>query len=319
MLVPVVIFAFNRPKHIGDLMTSLSLNPEASETEIFVYIDGPRNGTDKIKTIEVSKNISKFQEKFAKINIIKRTTNYGSALNIVTGISEQFNTYNALIILEDDLIVSKKFLSYMNSSLTTYENERQVFHISAYSDFLSTSSLVTCHFSSGMNCWGWGTWKDRWLHFDNQNIEFIMRSILPEKYKFNFDNSHDFFLQLDENKHGIMKTWAIFWYAAIFLQSGLSLNPSLPLAINRGNDGTGERHGNSTFNDDSRCLVEQQDIKFPNLVQFDLSFYNKQVDFYRSRKSFINEIIKTVIYKIIPIKHRKKVIQKLLSIRQRFC
>jgi hypothetical protein len=317
-LIPVVIFAFNRPAHISDLLSSLSLNPEASATQLFIYLDGPRNDDDKTKLSEVSKNISKFNTHFGQINVIKRQRNCGSALNIVTGINEQFKTYDALIILEDDLIVSKKFLSYMNTALTNYENEKQVFHISAYSDFHTTSPIVTCHFSSGMNCWGWGTWRDRWLYFDNQNIDITMNSIFPRRSKFNFDRSHDFFLQLVENKHGIMNTWAIFWYAAIFLQSGLSLNPSLPFAINRGNDGTGERHGNSTSNDDARYLVEQQVIKFPNLVQFDMLFYNKQVNFYRSRKSLISEIIKMVIYKIIPIKYRKNITQKLITIRQRF-
>ena len=42
--------------------------------------------------------------------------------------------------------------------------------------------------------------------------------------EFNLVNSYDFWSQVIRNEKKIINTWAIFWYATIFMKRGLSLN-----------------------------------------------------------------------------------------------
>jgi hypothetical protein len=49
----------------------------------------------------------------------------------------------------------------------------------------------------------------------------------------------NFWKQMQEFKAGKNNSWAIRWYASIFLKGGLVLNPSHSLIHNIGHDGTG--------------------------------------------------------------------------------
>ncbi len=91
-----------------------------------------------------------------------------------------------------------------------------------------------------MNCWGWATWNNRWQHFQRDPARLLLEFTPEHRSRFNADNAHNFFAQIEANANGRLKTWAIFWYATIFRQNGLCLNPAQSLVANIGHDGTGE-------------------------------------------------------------------------------
>ena len=66
-------------------------------------------------------------------------------------------------------------------------------------------------------------------------------------YDFNLDNSYKYFDQIKLNKKGKLDTWAIFWYASIYLNKGLSLHPKESYVQNIGHDGEGENCEESTY------------------------------------------------------------------------
>ncbi|WAC01929.1 hypothetical protein N7U66_19120 [Lacinutrix neustonica] len=53
-----------------------------------------------------------------------------SALNIVEGVTQIIEKHGKIIVLEDDIITSPQFLTYMNAALNYYEKEEKVMHIS---------------------------------------------------------------------------------------------------------------------------------------------------------------------------------------------
>ena len=73
--------------------------------------------------------------------------------------------------------------------------------------------------------------------------------------KFNLDNSYNFWSQIIRNKKKIINTWAIFWYATIFVNKGLSINPLIPLVRNIGNDSYSTNlKGTITINNKIFCV-----------------------------------------------------------------
>lgn len=94
-----------------------------------------------------------------------------------------------------------------------------------------------------MNCWGWATWSNRWDHFEKNAEKLVQDFSRRDVYEFNLFNSENFWGQVIANKKNKINTWAIFWYAVIFMNNGLCLNPSAQYVLNIGLDGSGEHCG----------------------------------------------------------------------------
>jgi len=56
---------------------------------------------------------------------------------------------------------------------------------------------------------------------------------------FSIGGTMNFWKQMQEFKAGKNNSWAIRWYASIFLKDGLTLNPAKSLVQNIGHDGSG--------------------------------------------------------------------------------
>ena len=60
MLAPIVVFAFNRPNALNNLLTSLKRNHLFEESKLFIFIDGCRNKNDMPQVNEVYAIARKF-------------------------------------------------------------------------------------------------------------------------------------------------------------------------------------------------------------------------------------------------------------------
>ena len=123
ILYPITLIAFNRPYHTFKTLNYLSINPEAKSSELYVFIDGPRNELDYLKIDQTEEVIKSFNNKFKKISIKRSTLNKGLALNVIDGVSEVLKEFEATIVLEDDIATSESFLNYMNYSLNELKDE----------------------------------------------------------------------------------------------------------------------------------------------------------------------------------------------------
>ncbi len=86
------------------------------------------------------------------------------------------------------------------------------------------------------DCWGWATWKRSWDFFEKDAGKLLATFSHKMIYHFNLDGGYGFFDQVVKNASGEMNTWAIFWYASVFLRNGLALYPTKSLVYNIGWD-----------------------------------------------------------------------------------
>ena len=244
---PIVIFTYNRPSHLNELFKTLEKNDESKKSDVFIYIDRYENEIDKDANEQVLK-ISDKNWKFKSKKIIYRDEHIGLKANILTGISEILENFEKIIVLEDDLLVSPYFLKFMNESLEKYKNNKEVWHVSGYSMDTLLNDKRSTYFTSEMNCWGWGTWQDRWINIQDNLINKVSQLSPKEVKNFNFYGKNKNNLnQLLLNEEKKISTWAIFWYQTIFLNGGLCLNPSKSFVQNNGFDGKGANKSSSNF------------------------------------------------------------------------
>jgi hypothetical protein len=252
---PIVIFAFNRPLHLRRLLNSLLANQESKESEITIFIDGPREEDDQRLILEVVSTIDAFRGA-AEINTIRNTSNIGLAGSILAGIDAIFVNYENVIVLEDDLIVANKFLKFCNEGLARFKDYPSIASIQGYSPILFNQGKGT-YLLKGADCWGWATWKDRWLSLNRDSSDLLTKMQNAKlSHSFDLDGSFPYTDMLRRQARSEVDSWAIRWHASMFLQNKLSVYPSQSLILNTGFDGSGTHRANSFNLEVSKGLPE---------------------------------------------------------------
>lgn len=238
-LAPIVLFVHNRPDHTRQVIESLLANPLAKESNLFIYSDAAKNHETQEKVLEVRKYIHTIAG-FKNVKIIERKRNFGLAENIIDGVTSIVNQYGKIIILEDDIVVSPAFLSYMNNALTCFEKEKKVWCISAWNYPLDPNPIQEDTFFWRIpHCWGWGTWDDRWQHY-KRDIQWVENNFTKQDiYEISLHGVSDYWQHYVLNRRGKIKTWAIFWYLSAYKNQALTLMPKTSLIKQIGLDNSG--------------------------------------------------------------------------------
>jgi hypothetical protein len=245
-LAPIVLFTYNRPWHLMQTVSALLKNSLASESEIFIFSDGPKNENDVPKVAEVRKYIKTIKG-FKKIEIIERDKNWGLANNIIDGITKVVNQYGKVIVLEDDLVTSPYFLKFMNDGLNIYEEEEKVISVHGY--VYPIKGLPEIFFLRGADCWGWATWKRGWDLFEKDGKKLLDELEKRKLTKlFDFNGAYPYTKMLKDQVEGKVDSWAIRWYASAFIHEKLTLYPGISLVKHIGDLGTHIK-GNSRWLD----------------------------------------------------------------------
>ncbi len=241
---PVILFVYNRPDHTQRTLDALAANTLAAQSDLIIYADGAPTGAKEqlLKQIDMVRQIIQSENRFKKVTIHIADTNRGLASSIIAGVTEVINKHGRAIVLEDDLLTSVHFLSFMNHALTTFENNDKVACVSGY--IYPAEQLPDTFFLKGADCWGWATWKRSWDLFE-ENGDVLLQKLnhAGHAFDFNFYNSYPYMQMLEDQIAGKNKSWAIRWYASAYLAGKLTLYPGHSLVRNIGFDGTGIHSG----------------------------------------------------------------------------
>ena len=288
-LAPIVLFVYNRPDHTKQTVEALQKNELAIGSELFIYSDAAKNENAEQKVNEVRQYIKDING-FKRVTIIEREKNWGLANSIIDGVTKIVNEYGKIIVLEDDLVTSPYFLKFMNEALEFYKDKDKVWHISGWNYPIETDGLDDVFLWRLMNCWGWATWADRWKYYEKDVDKTIKEFSKNDIKRFNIDGQEDFFGQVIGNYEKKINTWAIFWYATIFKQNGLCLNPTQTFVKNIGHDGSGVHCGESCSFDSSLSMNEK--VNFDTKIEENNVALNRIQKFYKfQKKSFFVRVI----------------------------
>ncbi|MFO7606149.1 MAG: glycosyltransferase [Desulfurivibrionaceae bacterium] len=295
---PIALFTYNRPWHTQETVEALLKNEEASESDLIVFSDGAKDEASRDKVNEV-RSYLRTVHGFKSIRVVEREENLGLASSIIQGVTEVVNEFGSIIVLEDDLVTSPYFLRFMNDALSFYANKSKVMHISGWNYPIEQICLNDMFFWGVMNCWGWATWADRWQYYE-RDVDKVISNFSSEMIeKFDLGHSGIFWSQVVGNQQGKLNTWAIFWYAAIFIRSGLCLNPSQSYVVNIGHDGSGI-HCGKTENQNFYSLNMKQTLNFERKILESIEAVEKIKEYFKNQKKpfwirTINKVSRNVI------------------------
>lgn len=270
MLAPVVIFVYNRERQTRQMLAALNENLLASETEAFVFCDGPKNDIDAEKVNAVRKCVKEFAKTsgFKKIQIIESERNKGLANSIINGVTQIIDQYGKVIVLEDDLVTAPVFLKFMNDCLNFYADNQKVWSIGGTTydmDALKNypKSVYACYRGES---WGWATWIDRWKKVD-WNVSDYDSFVRDKKKCREFQRGgEDILIMLKRQMRGEIDSWAIRWCYQEFKEDMVTILPVKSLIKNIGFDGSGTHSGTVepelavTDNDKFNYILENVEI-----------------------------------------------------------
>ena len=247
MCAPVVLFSYNRPDKTQNCLNSLYECKGKDKTVLYLFLDGPRSEKDVGKIAEVEKILTDFSVNggFKKTNIIKSEKNKGLKRSIIEGVTKILDDNGKVIVLEDDLVVAPDFLLYMNEGLDYYEHKKRYGSVCAntYPVRQLKKYNKDVFVTRKGDCWGWGTWKDRWEGVDwtFADSREYRRNILKRFCFGRLESGLDKLLMRQADGAG--SSWAVLWIYSLYNRELVSVYPKVCRAANVGNDGTGEHGG----------------------------------------------------------------------------
>lgn len=244
---PIVLFVYNRPRHTKQVLDALSCADCVKESDLYIYADGSKNNPSSDEIIKVREIVtdSIYKESFRSVNIILRENNYGLENNILDGVSRIISEYGRVIVLEDDIVVSKDYVRFMNDALDMFKDDKKIWSISTntpYSRELNKSRYdILWSYRAG--CWGWATWADRWNMVDWSVSDY--KEFIHDKRKQRLFNKggRDLSWMLGLQQKGFIQSWAIRWCYSQFKSGMITLFPRNAKSINIGTDGSGVNSG----------------------------------------------------------------------------
>lgn len=235
ILAPVIVFAFNRPDTLQNTLSSLHRNELAKDTDLFVFVDGPRNDSDAVKIAKV-RSVLEALDGFRNITVEYAERNKGLARSVIEGTTKIVNQYGRVIVVEDDLYVADSFLSYMNGMLDRYEGDERVFQVSGFSVKVKRPAgyQSDVYLDTRAHSWTWGTWKNRWETVDWAVKDYgLLRRSIKKQMAFNRLGS-DLYGMLRGYMEGKNNSWAIRFTYSMYKQQKYCVAPLKSLVINNG-------------------------------------------------------------------------------------
>lgn len=239
----IVVFAYNRANMIERMLRSLMSCNEVEKYDIWIFFDAPKDdfedlvNTDKVR-ITAGELLK--QGKFKTYRMILREKHLGLAASVISGVTEAFDKYDSVICLEDDLIFSRDYLTYMSAMLDRYKENERIWSISGYSPYLDRLNILDSdlYLSYRASSLGWGMWKDRWMTIDWDVTDYSgFRLSISKRNSFS-RGGIDMPLMLDLQMNGIIDSWAIRWCYEQWKQNKMSIFPKETRVEHIGYDGS---------------------------------------------------------------------------------
>jgi hypothetical protein len=230
---PIILFVYNRLDTLIRCVRSLQQNSLAAESELFIFSDHPRTEKDTAAVAAVREYIRTITG-FREVSIREAPQNMGLARSVIKGVTAIVDQYGSAIVVEDDLICSTNFLSFMNQALEYYRNDKRIFSVGGYTKPMKHLDPQSVYFTLRGSSWGWATWADRWNAVDWAVGDYAAFSKdAAARKRFNQMGS-DLSGLLDRQMAKSINSWAIIWCYHQFKTGQYTVFPAVSKISNEG-------------------------------------------------------------------------------------
>jgi hypothetical protein len=234
---PVLFLVFNRLDTTRKVFEAIR---QAKPPRLYIACDGPRvERNSESEIVQAVRDYLMSQIDWdCEVRTLFREENLGCRVAVSSAIDWFFEHEEEGIILEDDCLPDPTFFSYVEELLERYREDIRVTAI-AGTHFHGDAHKPphSYFFSRYAHCWGWGSWRRAWQHYDRDMKEW--KTLRNNGWLLRIsDNSYDFMNSwthvLDSAFEQKISTWDYQWLFACWIQNGLTILPAKNLVRNIG-------------------------------------------------------------------------------------
>lgn len=233
---PILVVVFNRPDKTRALVDQFLA---FEGLNILVAADGPRTEAERAKTDDVRAIIGELADRH-HVQTRFADRNLGCGTNVAAGIHWAFERHERLIIIEDDIRISREFLDFCNHGLEAHRDRDDVLCLSSGPLVnLDPTAFPATFLTRYPNIWGWATWRDRFAGYsitlEGHTVGSLWR-VLTRTFPDRPMVRVYFLLLLLLVRSGRIDTWDFQYYFMGWEKRALTLMPTRNLAQNVGFD-----------------------------------------------------------------------------------
>lgn len=238
--VPIMVFAYNRPHNLSQFLESLK--PHSPEV-VFFHVDGPKDSNLDLVRVLTTRRIINEIDWIPDIRICYHESNIGLRPAIECGMRLAFESFDKIIVCEDDIILGTEFLDFMSQNLIRFESNLRIGHISGYNNVpreFITDPMSAYRFSIFPESYAWATWKRAWKYYDpsliwGRKTKWKALTQITESRLGGIVWKNHFY----EAYIGRLNSWAFRWVASLWQNNLLCITPNRNLITYNGRiDGT---------------------------------------------------------------------------------
>lgn len=279
--IGIFILAYSRLAHLKKVIQALD-SKLSKEDQIYIFCDKFTNNQNtkvKSKVKKVIKYLENLNKK--RFIVIFRNKRFGLKKNWHFAWCYMFNKFDKVICLEDDIIINKYFLPFMEYYLNIYKNNRRIMNITGFSTKMKIPKdyEYDCYLTTRSMSWGQGSWRRVWLKFKelDQNHKSILK-VKKNKKKLVSAGGEDILRAMVLDYWKIIESIQVWWIWNIIKNNGYCINPVGSLVKNIGFDGTGYHTKKGDIFKRNEIYLHKKKMKKP--------FFSKEInnDFLRKFK-----------------------------------
>lgn len=275
--IPIIFFVHRRPNHTLKVLKVIN---RYKFKKLYIISDGYNSSLEKNLILEVRDIIKKYQKNKINIRLKMFKKNLGIRKVFKLGLNWVLKKEDKFIVLEDDTLPNKSFFKFCEQMLIKYKNNKKISMISGsnLNDDLTKNIKDSFFFSKYSGIWGWASWKDRWLLYDDK-----LSNLKKFSFDKNFSNKSEikFWKKNFKLLHRYLNkgAWDFQLTFTNFYHNKLSIVPKLNLVTNIGYDDPSGINPNKSANLKSRYL--KSPFSIPKKIE-----NNKLYDDYCSRNIY---------------------------------
>ena len=235
---PVVMVGYARMETLKRSMDNLCNCHGIEDRDVFVFIDAAYRPEDEVAVQAMIALSKSYQQRFSRLHVVPRSRNMGVPGNMIHAIGEVVNRFGRVIFFEDDVLVSRTYLQYMDKALDCYENDKRIFCINGWKNpllFISKCCTTDVFLSQEISAWGVGVWKDRWNAVDFNIVEWPSFRASKKRVRDIYRKLGPVCISLlDGIIAGSVRTWDVQCTFHMYKEGQFAVTPRLSLTKNIG-------------------------------------------------------------------------------------
>ena len=160
--LPILLIGFIRADLISERLNEIAQLPK---TRVYIYIDVDSTGRH-FPVVDTVKNFMN-ENSLHQIKLILRDSNYGLTLNITSAVTEVLMLERSVLVVEDDVVVSRAFYESMINGLAILDKTSRIGIVGGFSPLRQSDVFKRNYWRKTKNfsVWGWVATQEVWKNY----------------------------------------------------------------------------------------------------------------------------------------------------------